>query len=204
MSSDVHPENSRQPEKIRLYPWATVPEKPLFRRPMIPRGITIHYTAGGRASTSMKFLREQGLGYHLIIDRDGHIYQMYYLDSTCSHAGNANWNDLSPNRHHIAVALANYGPLSPTPGGYRTAYGNKITDGVSRNGRWWEPATDDQEQALIDICRWLCQNQEIDSKNICGHDECCVPTGRKTDPGGILSFRPEWLRSLFNCLPRQR
>ena len=39
-----------------------------------PLGITVHYTAGGTATSSIEYLRKTALRYHLLIDRYLGIY----------------------------------------------------------------------------------------------------------------------------------
>jgi len=162
---------------------------------MVPTGITLHYSAGGSAVSSYRHLKANNLGYHFLIDRNGSVHQMYYLDSTCYHAGNATWKGESPNKKHIAICLASFGQLNKDN---RTCYGNLICDAVERQNAHWEPATPEQEISLLQLCVWLCKNLAIKSEKICGHSEACVPVGRKQDVGGVISLSMAEFRILVH------
>jgi len=158
-----------------------------------PTGVTIHYTASRDLKSTHNTLLERGLNYHMIIDRDGMVTQTAIMTQRVHHAGPAAWRGKSPNRHHIAIALLNWGRLNNG----RTWAGQGIPreDIVTKKGVQWHKATAQQERALLEVCRWLvCMG--IDPDMICGHDECCLPKGRKTDPGGILSYSMPKLRRL--------
>jgi N-acetyl-anhydromuramyl-L-alanine amidase AmpD len=163
------------------------------------KGITVHYTAGGTATSTIDYLRKTALRYHLLIDREGSVYQLVYLDRKVNHAGPSDWLGLSPNRTHLSVALANWGTLEKEGDRYLTWARKALpSDQVAhrrftRTGElgYWEACTPEQEAALYSVIEWLCVNCNIDSKNICGHDEA---TTRKVDPGGSLSFTIGQLR----------
>jgi hypothetical protein len=113
-----------------------------------PKGVTIHYTASRNLGSTVKELANKSLGYHLIIDRDGTIYQCAYFSHKVNHAGKAIWNELSPNRTHIAVSLISWGLLKEmAPGAYESWSGKLVatTDCVKRKGNWWDCATKEQE-----------------------------------------------------------
>lgn len=171
------------------------PENGLVR-PFSPVGVTIHYTATGSVESAHNGLKSQGLNYHLIIGRDGEIVQTAKLTHSVYHAGRAEWLGVSPNRGHIAIALVSWGHVDAD---------NKSWAGVEvpnkqvrvKDGMRWHIATSKQEAQLILTCRWLvCQG--IRPSRICGHDECCIPAGRKLDPGGILSKPMDSLRRLLH------
>lgn len=195
MFTELYSKDIGTSEKIRLFPFALTSFSPMFRTPIKPKGIVVHYTAGGSAISSMNHLRSVDLGYHLLIERNGRVWQQYSLDSQCSHAGKALWNDHYPNNSFYGIALCNYGKLLKNG---KTIYGTTPQKSTLRNGELWEPATPSQEATLIYLCRWLIAHQGISHKNICGHDECALPIGRKTDPGGALSFSMQDLRDYLS------
>ena len=158
----------------------------------IPEGITIHYTANGSVESTIKALRDQGLNYHLIIDRDGKVYQTASFFHGTWHAGKAIWRGQSPNYKHLSVALVSWGWLIEVHGQYETWAGKLILPDEIRhteaNGKMhWQKATDPQQASLMRFLRWAV-DCGIDPERICGHDECCEPPGRKTDPGGVLGW----------------
>lgn len=159
-------------------------------------GVTVHYTADRDLDRTLRALQARGLGYHAIIDRDGTVYQTVPLTHGVWHAGKALWGQFSPNRSHLAISLLSWGELEAlAPGAYQSWNGQTVsTDEVaSRAGAHWDAATPAQEAALVDFLVWACQ-QGISAENICGHDECALPKGRKIDPGGVLSMTMEELR----------
>ena len=163
-----------------------------------PLGITVHYTAGGTATSSIDYLRKTALRYHLIIDRNGAVYQLVYLDRKVNHAGTASWQGYSPNSNHIAIAVANWGKLDdqhltwtrkslPSDRVVCRPYNNQKGDA------YWEACTEDQEESLMTALKFLCKHDGISPQNICGHDES---TSRKIDPGGSLSHTMQEIRSI--------
>jgi len=166
-----------------------------------PLGITVHYTAGGSAASTINYLRQTNLDYHLVIDRNGEVYQMVYLDRKVNHAGNSSWYGLSLNKNHIAIAIANWGRLDKSQGQYLTwALKSLPPDKVvsrpynSRKGTAvWEAAPLVQEKSLMECLYWLTDNLEINTDHICGHDEA---DGKKVDPGGSLRNQMSQIRHI--------
>lgn len=165
-----------------------------------PKGVTIHDAADRDVSRVISWLNQKNLGYHFIIDRDGSIIQTFYLDSRIDHSGNAKWNDLSPNRHHISICLMSWGKLIHNKDKFYAWNGDRIEESevvkrpnlIGLNGMY-DPATKEQEKSLMSLLSWIV-SFDIDPSNICGHDECCIPEGRKQDPGGVLSLSTEAIR----------
>jgi len=154
-----------------------------------PMGVTIHYTAGRNLMSSLDALRASGNAYHLLIDREGGVYQLMGFEAALWHSGRALWQGLSPNRSHLAVALLSWGKLTKIKdGAYVNWLGVAVPKGdvVERMSGCWDAATQAQEEALMGFLTWAVY-KGIDPKNICGHDECAIPRGRKVDPGGVLS-----------------
>lgn len=151
--------------------------------PGLPTGITVHYTADGDLARVKREMDKQNVGYHFIIDRNGSLHQTANLAKAVNHAGKAMWNGQSPNRTHIAVSFVSWGLLNDDSLAWN---GTKIV-GLNRRGHLWDPATEAQEKRLYSLLRDLMRDFEISALNICGHDECALPHGRKVDPGGSLS-----------------
>jgi N-acetyl-anhydromuramyl-L-alanine amidase AmpD len=164
-----------------------------------PLGVVIHYTADRNLVEGVKSLVARKLGYHLIIDRDGGVYQMTSLDRKCWHAGSALWHGRSPNHHFLAVSLVSWGFLKPMT--FESYAGTKIRiedveqrpDNVKGIVQPWDAATDLQLVALDEVLRF-CITNGIEPEMICGHDECALPFGRKLDPGGVLPWSMAKLR----------
>jgi N-acetyl-anhydromuramyl-L-alanine amidase AmpD len=184
----------------RIYPGASVILTPEAMQTgkfkPAAKGVTVHYTGDPDVERVNRTLLAAGLGYHLVIGKDGRVYQFTYLDGAVAHAGKAMWCGLSPNRTHIAIALASWGFLIEDPqdsGSLMSWSGAKLkkSEARERHGlrgglKWWDHATAKQETALLVILKWMV-GEGIEKWHVCGHDECAIPLGRKVDPGGVLT-----------------
>ena len=63
-------------------PWLAHGER---RKPMT--GIILHHTGGGSAESSIEHLRQIGLSYHYIVERDGRMFKCVPISSRAFHAG---------------------------------------------------------------------------------------------------------------------
>jgi N-acetyl-anhydromuramyl-L-alanine amidase AmpD len=161
-----------------------------------PSGITLHYTADRDLDRTVTALKARDLGYHLIIDRAGTVWQFVPFNRTVWHAGKALWGAHSPNRAHLSISLLSWGEVEClAPGAFEAWNGRAVNtdEVVQRSGGWWDAATVAQESAMMDAILWVCQ-KGIDVSQICGHDECALPKGRKVDPGGVISMTMEQIR----------
>lgn len=159
---------------------------------LVASGVTIHYTADDNLDRVIESLEDHDLRYHLVIDRNGDVCQLAPLTSCVDHAGRAAWNGKSPNRHHVAIALVSWGKLI----GYESWTGVKIrpSERTWAKDSYWHAASVEQLDTLERMCQWLV-SCGIEPRSFCGHDECCLPLGRKVDPGGVLPFTMDQLRS---------
>jgi len=171
-------------------------------------GVTVHYLAEVNVEAAIASLRKEGLGYHVIIDRDGKLYQTCYFSHKVAHAGVAKWNGKSPNSHHVAVAVASWGAVGLKDKKFFSWAGHQIPAGevARRPGNLgnqlyhWHAATQTQEATLMMFLRW-CVSKGISPKDVCGHDECAIPAGRKADPGGVLTWTMKELRDVLSQKP---
>lgn len=166
--------------------------------PMDPEGVTVHYTADRDPMRTIKSLQQAALAYHYLIDNFGTIFHLVDVHERVNHAGKALWNGRSPNRTHIAVALLSWGRLTKQDDGTIRTWNNiRIPESGTafRLNAYWDKASEIQELALLALLRKLCYEEGIDATDICGHDECAIPSGRKTDPGGVLSRTMAEIRS---------
>ena len=92
-----------------------------------PRFIVMHYTAGGSGVASRDYMLKSptqkqrltgaaGKVYgsaHIVIDRDGSVWQIVPFNRKARHAGRSSWRGLeSLNRYAIGIEIANYGWLN--------------------------------------------------------------------------------------------
>lgn len=165
-------------------------------------GVTVHHTADTNVQRLIDSLKGEELGYHLVIDRDGTVIQLTYFSQRVNHAGAAKWLGESPNRSHIAVGLVSWGAVEKKGNRYFAWNGAEVvaTQVANRKGNlsdhsyYWHAATPQQEAALEVFLRW-CMLRGLSREHFCGHDECALPRGRKSDPGGVLSTTMAELRA---------
>lgn len=155
----------------------------------IRRCLVMHFTSGATALSSIRFWRSpqaKGASAHLVVDRDGHIYQVRPFNRTCGHAGKSRWADpktgklyLNINSCSIGVEFANAGDDSDLALRWTKL---PLLRARHRNGgaiSSWEQYTAQQIAAGKDIARALVQRYNLD--DITGHD--CIAPDRKNDPG---------------------
>ena len=164
--------------------------------------IALHNTMGGSVTSSIKYLntKTNGFGYHVLIERDGTVYQTAPLDQITRHAGLSNWRGWDNlNSFSIGVSFGNYGPLKRKGSWYENEYeGRMREDDVIAgpvphyNGQrtyaeaGWERYPEAQVEAGLRICRQIVKRLPI--RDVIRHDDVAI--GRKFDTGPALSLTP--------------
>ena len=164
---------------------------------LTPSGVTIHYSADREVTRTVASLVQSGLGYHYLIGRNGTIYQLSNDTDALAHAGKAEWRGKSPNRNHVSICIMSWGKLAQKNGKFYSWSGVElpIEEVRLRDNEYWDKATEEQEAALMDILEHYVKRGVL-PEDICGHDECALPRGRKSDPGGVLLMDMALLRDL--------
>ena len=182
------------------------------RRGMDVVGTCIHYTAGGSASGSIRWLcnPQARASAHFVISRTGRTTQLVELSMRAWHAGVAEMaHPISgetmslPDRFLIGVELANHGHLQKVDSVYYYEIGRQLKryhrkepelstleydNGLKVEG-WWEPYPDAQIDALQDLLRNLAaKGHKEAASNLVGHEEIGMPLGRKKDPGPLFPW----------------
>lgn len=172
----------------------------------VRRCLVIHFTSGATAKSSIDSMRSQGLSCHLVIDRDGKIYQCRPFNKTCGHAGASRWRDPKTgilydgvNQFGIGIELANAGDDEALAKRWtklplvRAAHRNDSPTHVQN----WEAFPIEQVKSCTDVAKIVCARYNLD--DITGHD--CIAPERKNDPGP--AFPMEQLRKAcgFSGLP---
>jgi N-acetylmuramoyl-L-alanine amidase len=174
------------------------------------RLLVIHFTSGMSAQSSIDFWKSReakGACAHIIIDRDGTIFQCRAFNLTACHAGVSEWFDQGNqikragcNAFSIGIELANAGdsvsgsvenPLAfkkyPCPAGAmyaRHKNGGPVT--------LWEKYPEAQLKACFELSKALFDRYHLD--DVRGHDD--IAPNRKNDPGP--AFPMEALRAAMN------
>lgn len=147
--------------------------------------LVIHHTGGTTASGAHAQFQKQGtqVSWHLTIDRNGKVFQLYDFRKTTWHAGKSRWNNIDGlNRWSIGIELVAAGPLDIINGSYYTWSRNMIPNHdvvFDNNGNPWHSITQEQVNACLYIGAALIRQYKM--KDVMGHNE--ISPGRKNDPG---------------------
>ena len=171
---------------------------------LTPLYVVIHYTEGFYADSSVSGWKTKGDGVlaHVVVDRDGTIYQCRPFNRICFHAGGhglAIWQDPRTGKTYdgansvsIGIEIANTGMNSalhkklstgrPYPDGTTVAASHRNgSKGSSeaRDGKEWEVYPKAQLRSVFDLVSLLMVKYDL--HDITGHD--CISSWRKADPG---------------------
>ena len=185
-----------------------------------PRILVMHYTGGSRASGSWDWFANPAskVSAHIIIGRDGSLFQSVSFTDTAWHCGASKWRDTDGstysgiNSYSLGIELANAGPCRQTSAGsWKNNLGVRVdADDLvvapHKNGSvyfgsnnagvptgWvptpgWEVYTEVQLQVARELAGFLVDHYGL--QDIVGHDD--ISPGRKYDPGPMfdtLAFR---------------
>ena len=129
--------------------------------------IVLHWTGGQTIQPSIDTLRQNGFGYHFLIDKDGTIVQGANVKTRLSHAGDS----FGPqgeyvNNYSIGISLVHWIEVDEK--------GLAIPKG--KEDKW----TEEQNVSLIRLIDELTNIEGITFKYLTGHHE--ISPGRKIDP----------------------
>lgn len=168
------------------------------------RLIVMHYTAGGSGKVSRDYMmlspaeKQARIGAnapvyasaHVVVDRDGSLWQIAPFNRMTRHAGISRWRGLeSLNRYAIGIEIANYGWLDRRGDGRYGRSDTPIFDAAdviigpmpnSGEIKAWEPYPEVQLQAVERLTRSLLAHYP-QIVEVLGHQE--ISPGRKFDPG---------------------
>lgn len=169
-----------------------------------PRFIVMHYTAGGSGTGSRDYMlksprqKQQLLNAprkvygsaHVVVDRDGAVWQIVPFNLMARHAGRSQWRGLVKlNRYSLGIEIANYGWLDKQgDGSYKRAdtprfEAGEVTVGPMPGGtaiKGWENYPQAQLDAVAEVTRALLAAYPS-IVEVVGHQD--VSPGRKFDPG---------------------
>jgi len=155
----------------------------------LPDTIVIHFTAGRSAESSANYLcGNVQASAHLVIGREGEIYQLVPFDTVAWHAGVSHYGGRTGlNQYSIGIELDNAGELTKVGNEFQSWFGEKyppteVLYARHRNDQtpgYWQVFTPKQIQACEEVCKLLIDTYAI--KTIVGHEE--IAPDRKRDPG---------------------
>ena len=161
----------------------------------VPDTIVIHYTSGGSAEGSVNTLcnPNRKVSAHLVIGREGSIFQLVEFDTIAWHAGKSSYQGRdSFNNFSIGIELDNAGKLNKTEAGYISWFGrnyqpDEVIKAIHRNQNkpaFWHRYSETQIDLVFEICEQLIKTYPIEL--IVGHEE--ISPSRKIDPGPAFSL----------------
>lgn len=155
-----------------------------------PDTIVLHYTAGRSAESSSFYLTRPDVGAsaHVVIGRDGKVFQLVSFNVEAWHAGRSFYRGRAEFNHFsIGIELDNLGKLRwdgkrfVAECGAEVAASDVYADDSGGNISYWHKYTDRQIRVLRDVCRVLVSEYPI--RHILRHSDI---TPRKIDPGPAL------------------
>lgn len=166
-----------------------------------PAGIVIHHTVTYNLNGTVKYFQNNAVDVHFVVGHDGKVVQMVPCNRTAAHAGKSSWAGMeSLNNYFIGIEVVNMGWLTREGEKYYDAYGKEWSGPVREREafgyKYWEPFTKEQEQAVLNLCRWLCSSYKIPVENVRAHFE--VSPGRKVDPAGGMEISFDEFRRLVS------
>lgn len=162
----------------------------------VRRLLVIHFTSGMSAQSSIDFWKSpdaHGACAHIIIDRDGTVFQCRAFDHTAGHAGVSRWKDptngirIGCNAFSIGIELANAGDSvsgsveAPKAFGKHPCEAGAISAKHKNGGpvSLWENYPKAQLDAGFAVAKALVDRYKLD--DVCGHED--IAPERKNDPG---------------------
>lgn len=160
-----------------------------------------HYTASTTAQSAHDSYKDPATqaSWHLTIDRDGTVYQLLGFDKVAWHAGESAWGNLKYlNPVSIGIEHVSAGPLTIKNGSYSAWDGQAISVKdvyFDVNAAPWMNFTPIQAQASIQVTLFLANYFKV--RDILGHNQICVPPGRKLDPGPAWQPTLQYIRKQY-------
>lgn len=155
----------------------------------VRRFLVIHFTSGATAESSIEFWRTpaaKGASAHIVIDRNGTVYQCRPFNITCGHAGVSRWQQFSNlNSCSIGIELANAGDNAPLARRWSKL---PLLTSKHKNGgpeKQWEAYPLAQLAACEEVSKALVARYKLD--DVVGHDD--IAPSRKVDPGPALDMK---------------
>jgi N-acetyl-anhydromuramyl-L-alanine amidase AmpD len=181
----------------------------------MPRGLIIHFTSGRSqngdvdAINTLRDLSDRSFGC-MVMSSNGNIFraQNQMIDDVAFHAGISSWLEKTGISYYcMGMEICCAGDVNKDGDYFKSWFSGKYYKDEVREikdktlNQWpgfYHKFTSEQEASLIKFCLWQkAINPEFDYDWVIGHDECCIPLGRKLDPGGSLSVPMKEFRSFL-------
>lgn len=165
--------------------------KPIEGGSLMPtrRFLVIHFTSGATAESSINFWKTpaaKGASAHIVIDRDGKVFQCRPFNLTCGHAGKSSWKGFSSlNSCSIGIELANAGDDSKLAKRWSKL---PLVKAKHKNGgpvQEWETYPEAQMNSCVQAAKALVERYNLD--DVVGHED--IAPDRKNDPGPAFDMK---------------
>lgn len=147
------------------------------------RFLVVHFTSGATAESSIGFwktLAAKGASAHIVIDRDGTIYQCRPFNLTAGHAGVSKWKGFKNlNSCSIGIELANGGDDPALAAKWSKFPPLKAKHKSGGPVCSWEVYPPAQLAACEAVAMALVKRYKLD--DVVGHED--IAPSRKNDPG---------------------
>ena len=155
-----------------------------------PRFCVLHFTAGSSAESSVAhFQRAKAkASAHLVIGRDGRIWQLVPFNRKAWHAGVSAWAGLEGlNSHSLGIELDNAGRLKKMGDQYQAWFGklypeNEVIRACHKHEleeSFWHAYTETQIAVALEVATLVTAHYGLE--DILGHED--IAPQRKCDPG---------------------
>jgi N-acetylmuramoyl-L-alanine amidase len=168
----------------------------------VRRFLVWHFTSGATAVSSINYWNStaaNGACAHVVIDRDGTIYQCRPFNKTCGHAGVSKWQGFSGlNSCAIGIELANAGDETSLAKRWTKL---PLVRARHRNGgpvQEWEAYPPAQLAACEALSKVLVKRYNLDDG--IGHED--VAPARKNDPGPAFPMQAMREACGFKGMPK--
>lgn len=155
-----------------------------------PKYLVFHFTAGRGCQSSVDWLcdPQAKASAHLVVGRDGSIFQLVPFNVVAWHAGKSDWDGLTGlNQYSIGIEMDNAGKLTKVGSKYKTWFGSEVAEDDVIQAKhkneddigFWQAYTEIQIQRANDLALLLVETYHL--KDILGHED--IAPHRKNDPG---------------------
>lgn len=165
-----------------------------------PTLLIMHYTASGPGAlndaTHFAKRKKSGASAHLIVGRDGELFQSVSMLNIAHHAGRSVWRGRTGcNKFSIGIEVDNWGPLDRGADGIYRAWPGTVVpeelvfEGRHKNGgdkECWELYNEQQLTLLAEVTETILEVYPS-IRDIAGHDD--IAPNRKQDPGPAFPLK---------------
>ena len=164
-----------------------------------PSLLVLHYTASGPGALNdaTHFARrtKKGASAHLIVGREGELFQSVSMNWIAHHAGRSMWRGRTGcNRFSLGIEIDNWGPLTFVGDQYKAWPGTVVNESLVISARHknggdndaWEMYPEHQLLVLDDVVECILDKYPS-IVDIAGHDD--IAPMRKEDPGPAFRMK---------------